>query len=427
MTEYTQEKRPRAILAGARIQNDSTFEVTMQELAGLAEACGMEPVGELTQNLDRQETATYIGSGKVEELKNMIFLQEADCVVFNNTLSPSQLANLSRELDLEVLDKTGLILNIFSERARSREAKLQVEYAQLQYMLPRLVGLRSNLSRQGGTGGSMSNKGSGEKQIELDRRHIEKRMAELRRELKDMEGDRATQRRKRQNANIPLAALVGYTNAGKSTLLNQMLETYCPDEEKKVMAKDMLFATLDTTIRKITPGNNKNFLLSDTVGFINDLPHDLVKAFRSTLEEAKLADLILQVIDYSDEHYQMHMDVTEKTLRELEASHIPVIYVMNKADKKLPEAQLPLVRGDKIYISAKKGIGMQELLELIQEKLFGNYITCAFLIPYNDGAAEHAIREQAQILESEYRAEGVYIRCSIDGRFLERYKQYLSI
>lgn len=427
MTEYQNTEAKRVILAGVCLQNDSSFEITMQELAGLAEACFMKPVGTVIQKLDRPETALCMGSGKVQELKQQLFLLEADCVVFNNTLTPSQLSNLSKELDTEVLDKTSLILEIFGERARSKEAKMQVEYARLQYALPRLVGLRTNLSRQGGTGGSMSNKGSGEKQLELDRRHIEKRMAELRRELKAIEGDRNTQRRKRQNAGIPLAALVGYTNAGKSTLMNCFLDHYCQDENRKVMAKDMLFATLDTTIRRITPETNKDFLLSDTVGFISDLPHDLVKAFRSTLEEARLADLILEVVDYSDENYQMHMDVTEQTLRELEASHIPVIYIMNKADRKLPESQLPLIRGNKIYLSAKSGVGIRELMDLITQELFRDNLDCSFLIPYSDGSAEHFLRENAHILESEYRAEGIYLRCNLNHLLLDQYKHYLCI
>ncbi|ETP70819.1 GTPase, partial [Lachnospiraceae bacterium JC7] len=202
-------------------------------------------------------------------------------------------------------------------------------------------------------------------QIELDRRHIERQMSELRKQLREITKNRETQRKKRQSSSIPQVALVGYTNAGKSTLLNKMLSTYCPDEEKEVMVKDMLFATLDTTVRKITPTDHRAFLLSDTVGFINHLPHDLVDAFRSTLEEAVNADLILEIIDYSDDNYQMHMDVTAKTLKDLNAGHIPVLYIMNKSDRKYPVSELPIVRGDKIYISAEKGIGLDALLNKI--------------------------------------------------------------
>ncbi len=221
-----------------------------------------------------------------------------DYVIFNDTLSPSQLKNLQREIDVPVWDRTYLILEIFSRRARTKEAKMQVESARLQYMLPRLMGLRDSLGRQGGASGSLSNKGSGEKQIELDRRKIEGRISELRRELERMEQEREVQRRKRTQGTYPQAALVGYTNAGKSTLLNKLVELSSGKEEKMVMAKDMLFATLDTTVRKISLSGSQDFLLSDTVGFISRLPHSLVKAFRSTLDEIRYADLLLHVVDF---------------------------------------------------------------------------------------------------------------------------------
>lgn len=427
MIELFEMQRKKAVLVGVRLGRDREFEIAMQELYGLSEACGYEAAGEVTQNLERAEIATYIGSGKVKEIKDELYLSGAETVIFLNALTPSQLSNLAKLLEAEVLDKTSLILTIFGERAKTAEAKMQVEYAKLEYMLPRLSGLRQNLSRQGGTGGSMSNKGSGEKQIELDRRHIEKRMAELRRGLAAVEKSRETLRKKRRGTGIPLVALVGYTNAGKSTLLNRMIDTYCPDEHKKVLEKDMLFATLDTTVRRITPGNNKDFLLSDTVGFIHDLPHDLVKAFRSTLEEAKLADLLIQVVDYSDENYKRHMEVTEKTLKELSAGHIPMIYAMNKADRGPHPELTPLVSGDRIYLSAKTGAGIPELTELITEKLFGNFTECEFLIPYADGAAEHVLRTKAQVLMSEYREDGIYLKCSLDRKLLSGLKQYVLL
>lgn len=456
MVENQVLERKRAVLVGVNIGADAQFDVSMQELAGLAEACGYEPADRITQRLSQPENATYIGPGKVQEVKEALYLCDAESVLVLNALSPAQLANLTKELEAEVLDKTGLILNIFGERARSAEAKMQVEYARLQYMLPRLVGLRQNLSRQGGTGGSMSNKGSGEKQIELDRRHIEKRMAELRRGLAAVESDRETMRKRRRSAGIPLVSLVGYTNAGKSTLLNQMLDTYCPDEEKRVMEKDMLFATLDTTVRKIGLGNGRDFLLSDTVGFIHDLPHDLVKAFRSTLEEARLSDLLLQVVDCSDPHYERQIAVTEQTLRELGAGHIPMIYVMNKADKALSAEQetdrtdgaenasretgtaaagtelheggwerpLPYVTGNRIYLSAKTGAGIEELTELITEQLFGKRICCSFLIPYSDASAEHRLRAASEVLGTEYREDGIYMRCRLEKEKLSAFQPY---
>ena len=414
----------RAILVGVRIGKANRFDACMQELGRLAEACALVPAGTLVQNLDRPEAATYLGSGKLGELKALAAEAEADCVIFLNALSPAQLSNLARALELEVLDKTNLILQIFDQRARTAEARMQVEYARLEYMLPRLVGLRQNLSRQGGTGGSLSNKGSGEKQIELDRRHIEKRMSELRRGLRQVESGRETQRKKRQASGLPLVALAGYTNAGKSTLMNRMLTDYQADETKQVFEKDMLFATLDTTVRRIMPGDNRDFLLSDTVGFLEDLPHDLIQAFRSTLGEIRLADLILQVVDYSDEEYLQHIAVTEKTLQELGAAHIPMIYVMNKADKVPALTELPLIHGDRIFLSAKKGIGIPALTQLIQNHLFGAQLRRQFLIPYKDAAAEHLLRSEASVLGSEYRAEGIWMDCRLSERIFARAKAY---
>lgn len=288
-------------------RNRESFELAMDEMVSLVKACNMEPAGRIEQNMESPNTATYIGAGKVREVCEMARALEADIVVFDNGLTPIQLRNLSRELECPVMDRTTLILEIFSARARTREARLQVEVARLQYMLPRLVGLHDALSRQGGASGAMSNKGAGEKKLELDRRRLEQRLTGMRRELEDIAGERETQRKKRAESGIPRVALVGYTNAGKSTIMNAMLEAYAGDGEtnvsqKKVFEEDMLFATLDTTVRRIAPPDRNAFLLSDTVGFISNLPHNLVKAFRSTLEEVREADLLIQVIDYSDEN-----------------------------------------------------------------------------------------------------------------------------
>ncbi len=423
-TEQLDVKR-KTILVGVCFNGNPNFETSMQELYGLAEAENLEVVADVTQNLSYEDSAYFMGSGKVQELKGLVYTEKADLVVFNNALSPKQLANLAHDLEVEVIDRTNLILNIFADRARTKEAKMQVDYAKLKYMLPRLVGLRQNLSRQGGTGGSMSNKGSGEQQIELDRRHIEKQMAELRRNLKEVEQSRETQRKRRQQSGIPLVALVGYTNAGKSTLMNEMIRRYCPDEEKEVMVKDMLFATLDTTVRKITPGEHRDFLLSDTVGFINELPHDLVNAFHSTLEEAVFADLILEVIDYSDPNYQMHMDVTAKTLKELGAGSIPILYVMNKADKAMDE-KLPVLRGEsKIYLSAAQGEGIPELVKMIEDKLFAGFITMDLVIPYTEGQIENDLRERARVLETKYEEDGIHMKADLNQEMLKRYRVYL--
>lgn len=418
----------KAILVGVNLNENLDFDHSMEELENLAEACEIEAAAQVVQNLPMVNNAFYIGTGKVEEVKNLVSMLDADCVIFDNSLTPSQQRNLQNQLEVPVWDRTNLILEIFDRRARTKEARLQVESANLQYLLPRLVGMRDALSRQGGGagagGGGLSNKGAGEKKLELDRRRIEKRISELNRELKVMEKDRETQRKRRKESELPSVALVGYTNAGKSTLMNKMLDIWMGDTEKKVLEKDMLFATLDTTVRRISPGDNRDFLLSDTVGFISQLPHTLVKAFRSTLEEACTADLLLQVVDFSDPHHREQMEVTQETLKELQAGQIPCLYVMNKADLVMEESELPKVSGDRIYLSAKQGIGLAELLELIQKKLFGDYRECTFLIPYTDGAAVSRLQEQALVRSISYEADGVLISVSCKESDAGRHAAY---
>lgn len=420
------EKRNKTIIAGAMMGSGSArdFDKSMKELENLAEACEMEVIASVSQNLAAVNPAYYIGSGKVTEIKEMAEQLGADSVVFNNDLSPSQLTNLQKALDLEVLDRTNLILEIFSRRAKTREAKLQVEAANLQYILPRLAGMRSNLNRQGGTSGSLSNRGAGEKKLELDRRKIESRIGELEKELEAVQKDRETQRKRRSRSALPQIALVGYTNAGKSSLMNKMVEVYQKEEDKMVEAKDMLFATLDTTVRKITPGDNKDFLLSDTVGFISRLPHSLVKAFRSTLDEVRYADLLLEVVDFSDEQYKEHMEVTANTLKELGAETVPRLYVMNKADLVMDETMLPKVVEDKIFMSAKTGAGLAKLLEMIHSKVFDDYKICEFLVPYEDGSAVSYLNGSARVLKQEYLPEGVRILAECRQYDAERYECY---
>lgn len=421
------------------------FDLAMEEMASLVKACDMEPVGRIEQNMESANTATYIGAGKVQEVREMVRALEAELVVFDNGLSPIQLRNLSRDLDCPVMDRTTLILEIFSARAKTREAKLQVEVARLQYMLPRLVGLHDALSRQGGASGAMSNKGAGEKKLELDRRVLEKRLTELRRELKEVGNERETQRKRRVKSGLPRVALVGYTNAGKSTLLNAMLDLYGADEgeaqeEKRVFEKDMLFATLDTTVRKIAPPEHHAFLLSDTVGFIHKLPHNLVEAFQSTLEEAKEADLLIQVVDYSDEHYKEQITVTNQTLKKLQADGVPMLYIYNKSDLVSTDAlpglsgveearlieHLPVTTEDAIYLSAKKRIGMEELVCLIEEKLAGGYRECTLLIPYTDGRAVSYLNENAVVFETEYEEDGVRMRVNCKKEDYGYYIKYLE-
>ena len=350
-----EEQKERALLLGVKLNDGEDFKKSMEELAALSEACGMEVVGTITQNMDRQPHASlYMGRGKLGEVQDYMLEHPVDVLIFDRSLTPSQMRNLQNILDCPILDRTTLILEIFASRARTREAKLQVESARLQYVLPRLTGMHKALSRQGG-GSGVANKGAGEKKLELDRRRIEKRISELRKELDRIAKERETQRQKRQGSGVPRVALVGYTNAGKSTLMNKLLE------------KNMLFATLDTTVRRISMGGGRDFLLSDTVGFIHQLPTALIKAFRSTLEEAREADLLLHVLDYSDESCRMQREVTDMTLKELGAGDIPVIYVYNKADlvETADGGKLPRVIDHKIYMSAKTGEGIPELVELI--------------------------------------------------------------
>lgn len=422
------EDMDRVLIVGANITTDRknrSFSLAMDEMMSLVKACDMEPVGRIEQNMEYANTSTYIGAGKVEEVYEMVRALEADIVVFDNGLSPIQLRNLQRELNCPVMDRTTLILEIFSTRARTREAKLQVEVAKLQYMLPRLVGLHDALSRQGGGSGSISNKGAGEKKLELDRRRLEQRLTSMKRELESIAGERETQRKKRAESGIPRVALVGYTNAGKSTIMNALLSAYVGDEEKKVFEEDMLFATLDTTVRRIAPPNQNAFLLSDTVGFISNLPHNLVKAFRSTLEEVREADLLLQVVDYSDENYMEHIRVTEDTLKELGAETIPMLYILNKADL-CGMGEFVAIQGeDKIYMSAKSQSGIEALLKLIEEKLSGGYKDCTLMIPYKRGDIVSYLNENAVVHRAEYQEEGVFMDVNMSLIDVGRYEQFI--
>ena len=424
--EQNKEELQRAILVGVCLDSDnSDYLHAMEELRELAKACEMEVVAIIEQNMASPNPATYVGSGKVQEIAETVNQLEADYVIFEDTLSPSQLKNVQKEINASVMDRTNLILEIFSRRAKTREARLQVESANLQYILPRLVGMRESLGRQGGASGSMSNKGSGEKQIELDRRRIEKRISELRRELEAIEHDRQVKRGKRMQSAVPQVSLVGYTNAGKSTLLNRMLGRYVGKEEKKVMEKDMLFATLDTTVRRIAFENHKDFLLSDTVGFISHLPHTLVKAFHSTLEEVTYADLLLEVVDLSDEHYRDHMQVTKETLKELGAEEIPILYVMNKADRLYEVDTLPRINGDTIYMSASLEAGLPELVEMIQKKLYASNKRAVFLIPYAKGDIDHYLNENGHVFSKEYTETGILLDVDCREADYHRFSEYL--
>ena len=413
----------RVLLVGLDSGEEREFDRSMEELASLAEAACKQVAGIIIQRMEAVNKTLYIGTGKVKEVREYAQECGAEEVVFDNTLTPSQVRNLGRELELPILDRTNLILDIFALRARTREAKLQVETARLQYILPRLVGMRENLSRQGGTGGSMSNRGAGETKLELDRRKIEHRISELRKELEDIARSRETMRKKRSSSRVPKVALVGYTNAGKSTIMNRMVELYGESREKTVLEKDMLFATLETQVRSIHAGDSKPFLLADTVGFIHKLPHGLVKAFRSTLEEVCYADLLVQVVDFSDENYRDQMAVTAETLGELGAGDIPQIIVYNKIDKCQRIAQ-PEKRGNQLYMAASWGIGLEELIEMIKDVVYASQEEACFLIPYEDGSISSYFMENAAVLEHEYREDGVWLHVSCHRNDAEKYSAY---
>ncbi len=456
LEEQQNRELERVLLVGVDTGEEQNFDGSMEELKQLAKACYMDPVGTVTQRMEFVHKALYIGTGKVQEVRDAAQALDAQLILFNDTLTPSQIKNLQDELKTPVIDRTTLILNIFEMRARTREARLQVETAKLQYLLPRLVGMHEALTRQGGTSGSMSSRGAGEKKLELDRRHIEHRISELRKELDAISRERATQRKRRDQSRIPLVALVGYTNAGKSTIMNQMVERFVGDEEKKVLEKDMLFATLDTTIRRINTGNNQDFLLTDTVGFIHKLPHGLVKAFRSTLEEIKGADLLLQVVDVSDPGYQEQMETTKETLLELGAGDIPMLLVFNKADqltntssltKNLQDqmAQNQKMQGsekelqqmsfgentyprragtNKIYISARQPESIELLVKEIIRRVYADYEEVRLLIPYDKGSIVSYLQENAQILEQTYEPEGTRMRVNCHHADARKYEQY---
>lgn len=421
-----EEQRERALLVGVDTGEEQDFERSMEELKSLAEACNMQVVGVITQRMVAVNKALYVGTGKVSEIKTLVCECEADIVIFDNALSPSQIRNLQDTLDMPILDRTTLILDIFAIRAQTREAKLQVETARLQYLLPRLVGMHEALSRQGGASGSMSNKGTGEKKLELDRRKIEHRISELRKELEAVSMDRQVQRKKRMNSRTPQVALVGYTNAGKSTVMNQMVQKYIGNDEKKVLEKDMLFATLETSVRNIETGDNKPFFLVDTVGFIHKLPHGLVKAFHSTLEEVKYADLLVQVIDYSDEQYKQQMEVTKETLEELGAGDIPMIYVFNKADRCMDISQLPRVKDKHIHMSAVNAVGIEELVALIKEQVYADTIDVTLLIPYDRGDVVSYFMENATVYQTEYLETGVRMLVNCHLQDVDKYQKYVQ-
>ncbi|KIL51974.1 GTPase HflX [Jeotgalibacillus soli] len=412
----------KAVIVGVELQHQEDFEYSMEELVNLAAACDVVVVGKVTQKLNRINPSHYIGTGKVEEVRVLLEENEGNVVIFNDELSPSQIRNLEAELVCKVIDRTILILDIFAQRAKTREAQLQVEIAHLQYMLPRLIGLGESLGRQSGGVGT-KNKGAGETKLELDRRRIEEKITALNKELEALVAQRRIQRKQRQKNEIPRVSLVGYTNAGKSTTMNALLDLFSESKEKHVFEKDMLFATLETSVRNIQLPGNKSFLLTDTVGFVNKLPHHLVKAFRSTLEEVAESDLLIHVVDYSNPEYAQLIKTTERTLRDIGVEDIPMVYAYNKAD--LTEQSIPKTEENRVYLSAKENIGIDELLTMVRQHIFQGYVECELLIPYDQGKVVAYFNEKATIHSISYEENGTLIKVECKQADAKRYQQYV--
>lgn len=403
-------------------KNEQLFINELKELKSLCEACNIEIVEEVTQNLDEQNIKSYIGKGKLEELKIAINATDADVIICNDELSPSQISNLQNILDVLVFDRTYVILEIFKRRAKTKEAILQVDVASLKYMLPRLSGLRNGFSRQRGAGGMAHGKGKGETQLEIDRRNIASRISLLKKELSDLTNNRQIQRKKRKDNNFKTVCLVGYTNSGKSTTLNRLLQ-YSKDIKKEVLEKDMLFATLETSTRKIKLENNCQFLVTDTVGFVNKLPHDLVEAFKSTLEEIKECDLILHIVDSSNEQFEEQIKATNNVLDSIGVKDIPILYVFNKIDKVDGYFYIPPQYENAIRISSKNDININNLLLEIQNLLFKPFKTTTFIIPYSKGEIINNLKENANVLEIDYQ-EFIYVKASVNEYLYNLYNKY---
>ena len=396
----------------------------MLELKELVQAAGAEVVGDLIQNRSSIDAATYMGSGKIEEIKAYADSLDASMVVFNDELSGAQIRNIEDIVGKKIIDRTTLILDIFAQRALSREGKLQVELAQLKYRLPRLYGMGGQMSR---TGAGIGTRGPGEQKLEKDKRHILNRAANIRKELKEVVKIRDIQRAQRSKNRVPIVALVGYTNAGKSTLLNEIIKTH-PDYEKdkEVFVKDMLFATLDVTLRKALLPNKKEFLVVDTVGFVSKLPHDLVDAFKATLEEVTYADLILHVIDATNTSSDIQKSTTESVLKDLKADDKYTITVYNKIDK-LDLDIYPRNQEDMVYLSAKKNINMDKLMDMIQKALDKDSYRVKLLLPYDQGNIFSSLSDKYAIEAFEYLDTGISVTLSLDEIDYNKYKKYIEI
>ncbi|MBP3311752.1 MAG: GTPase HflX [Butyricicoccus sp.] len=414
----TEEKKiEKAVLVGLSCHSfgpdEDSDERTMAELAALLETAGGECVGMTLQNRPAPDARTFIGEGKAEEVKMLAEMNDADLIVFDNELSPSQMSNLEELTGKTILDRSALILDIFAQRARTGEGKLQVELAQYQYILPRLAGLGKSMSR---LGGGIGTRGPGESKLESDRRHIRRRIDKLREDLEQVRQVRAVQRRQRKKTEMPMVAIVGYTNAGISTLLNLLTGA-------GIEANDRLFDTLDPTTRKKRISDTQEILLSDTVGFIRKLPHHLVSAFKATLEELSYADLLLHVVDVSDPDWEIHAQTVDKVIAQLGAQEIPRIVVYNKVDRC---DILPYTTADSVLLSAKTGQGEAELLAAIEKALGRGKHQMRLLIPYSDGAALDMLHREAQVLSVEYVGEGTLVEAIMDDKTCGRMQKYAT-
>ncbi|NLW15570.1 MAG: GTPase HflX [Erysipelothrix sp.] len=403
------------------IEDLSDFQLNenIEELKNLALACEMETVDVVTQNIKKKSNAFYIGKGKVEELKNAAEAQEADLVIFNIGLTPSQIRNLEEEIGVEIVDKNMLVLEIFSRRAVTPISKAQVEIAQLKYVFPRMIGSYAHLGRQGGASGT-KNKGLGETKLELDRRNVGQRIRYLEKVLKENEKTREITRAQKTSGALPLVSLVGYTNAGKSSFMNMLL---AQELDKHVFVKDMLFASLETYSRKITLENNRSFILNDTVGFINDLPHDLVPAFHATLEEIETSNMLIHLVDLSNPNYESHIETINDTLETLEIAETPILTVFNKID--LLDNVEPLVNTDTAYISIKENLGIEALIKRIEEILWQDEEEMEFLFPYSKMNLVEQVLSNYNIVESEHLDDGVYIKVNAKVHLKKMYSAYL--
>lgn len=400
------------------------YNYSMTELAELAQANHMEVVQRVDQVIDRPNPATYFGKGKVAEIAELAAANDVATIITNDELSPSQLRNLEDETGKRILDRTALILEIFATRAQTKEAKLQVQIAELQYRLPRLqTSASQRLDQQTGGGSGFTNRGAGETKLEMDRRTIQHQITHLRHELAAIDKSEETKRKQRAKSNIPTAALVGYTNAGKSTIMNGLVRRYGTVEDKTVFEKDMLFATLDTSVRRLTLPGKKDFLLSDTVGFVSKLPTNLVESFKSTLAEAANADLLIQVIDYSDPNYEEMMQTTKETLKQIGIDNIPMVNVFNKADK--TEIEFPVLEGDdQVVISAKQEESLDLLVDIIRKHLFKDYVEAKLLLPFSAGQQVSYLNEHTNILDTEYRNDGTLLTVEMSPQDAQRFAQY---